>query len=245
MIQSRRNCACPPPADQCHEETDVSGHRCRVQRRRGKQGHCRSRPSPLCSAISGLSLVLACDSVTNVSHHTGAPSPFLALMKEQKSLEAIAPKCPSSSLKSVPALIPLGSSCAVKTTACHADHSSLAISQTGLSSPQEPPGQHTPWCPRYPSDTAKDQGTACWKGLGGGGRVLHTPKPCAQKMIFFKGNPLWIKVRNEVFLIPPMSAQQWPTVDWTLLCLAPCTSITHPLVPTSGLIYFFMTAFLP
>lgn len=64
-------------------------------------------PSALLSAIYHLSLPAI---VTNICHGMGAPSPSLALMKEQKSLEAIVPKCPSSSIKPVPALIPPGSS---------------------------------------------------------------------------------------------------------------------------------------
>lgn len=78
------------------------------------------------STISSLSLALACNSFTNVCCCMGTLSPSLALMKEQKSLEAVVPQCPPS-LKAVPALTPPGSSRAVKTTACHAAHCPLVI----------------------------------------------------------------------------------------------------------------------
>ena len=174
---------------------DVSDHGPSVQRRRAKRGCRRSRPFPLCSAVSSLSLVLVCDSVANVCLCMHAPCPFLALMKEQKAREAIVSKCPSS-LKSVPALIPPCSSWAVTTTACHADRCSLAVPRSGFSSPQVPPDQHMSWWPRHPSATAKDWGTA--GRAAGGGKVSHTPKPSAWK-ILFKWNPLWLKVTAEIY----------------------------------------------
>lgn len=99
---------------------------------REEVGLLQEQTIPLCSAISHLSLVLACDHVIHVCPPMGAPSPSLALMKEQKSLEAIVPKCPYSLIKAVPALTPPGSLRAVNTTACHADGCSLATSRLAI-----------------------------------------------------------------------------------------------------------------
>lgn len=181
----------------------------------------RPKKSGYCSAISHLSLVLACDHVTHVCHCMGAPSCSLALMKEQKSLEAVVPKCPCSSIKAVPALTPPGSSQAANTTACHADCCSLAtprlaIQVYGCLLASTHPG--APGTPRPPPRNHLQQGLVV---VGG----YVTPPGLVPETSFLK-ETLWrSRWRPTSFLIPSMSlwAQQSQPAGWTPLCLAPCT----------------------
>lgn len=164
-------------------------------------------------------------------------------MKEQKSkFQSQNMQMSFSFLKNHP---PPGSSWPVKTTACHAGHFSLAISQTVYLNPQVASGQLTPWQLRYPQPLPRTEEEPTGRA-GDCRRVSHTPKPCAWKIVF-KGKSTWIK-------------------DWTLSPFLPFvmgTAIvgqkTGPcfgwhikrdlfpqfLVPISDLKYFFMIPLLP
>lgn len=87
-----------------------------------------------------------------------------------------------------------GSSWAMKTTACHAGHFSLAISQTGYLNSQVASGQLTPWHLRHPQPLPRTKEQPRGR-VGDNRRVSHTPKPCAWKIVF-KGNSGW---RTEIF----------------------------------------------